>query len=226
MQTDLRTNWLIAVALTGWLFYLLAPVLTPFIAAGLLAYIGDPLADRLQKLRLSRTLAVIAVFLLTFVLLALLILLMGPLIKAQVGALFKALPEMARQIEQVWLPTVLGWLNIESAEDVGVGAFLANYSDMFSSWSGKFLLGMGKSGSAVVAAILSLFLIPIITFYMLRDWDAFTTHLVALLPGGSATPCSNWRAKRTRCWVHSCADKFSSCWRWPLSTRWVWPSSV
>ena len=46
MQNDLRLNWLIAVLLCGWLLYLLAPVLTPFIAAGLLAYMGDPLADQ------------------------------------------------------------------------------------------------------------------------------------------------------------------------------------
>ena len=44
MKTDLRLNWLIAIALTGWLFYVLAPVLTPFVAAALLAYLGDPLA--------------------------------------------------------------------------------------------------------------------------------------------------------------------------------------
>ena len=47
MSSDIRLNWLIAVGLAGLLFYLLAPVLTPFIAAGLLAYMGDPLADRL-----------------------------------------------------------------------------------------------------------------------------------------------------------------------------------
>jgi predicted PurR-regulated permease PerM len=182
MQSDLRLNWLIAVVLTGWLFYLLAPVLTPFVAAGLLAYIGDPLADRLQKLKLSRTLAVVLVFLLTFLVLALLILLMGPLIKAQIAALFRALPDITRQLEQVWLPTVSGWLNLEPGKNVGIGAFLANYGDMLSSWSGKILLGMGKSGGAVVMAILSLFLIPIITFYMLRDWDSFMSHLSALLP--------------------------------------------
>ncbi|MDH5620966.1 MAG: AI-2E family transporter [Gammaproteobacteria bacterium] len=184
MQTSLRLNWLIAIALTGWLLYLLAPVLTPFIAAGLLAYIGDPLADRLQQLKMSRTVAVILVFLLTFVSLALLILLMGPLIRTQISALFEALPDIARQVEQVWLPNVLGWLNIDAGENVGFGAFLASYSDMFSSWSGKFLVGVGKSGGAVVAAILSLFLVPIITFYMLRDWDAFTKYTVALLPQG------------------------------------------
>ncbi len=182
MQTDLRLNWLVAVALTGWLLYLLAPVLTPFIAAGLLAYMGDPLADRLQKLKIPRTLAVVIVFLSTFLFLALLILLVGPLIKTQISALFQALPDIARQVEQVWLPTLLGWLNVEPGDDVGVGAFLARYSDMVGSWSGKILMGVGKSGGVLAAAVLSLFLIPIITFYMLRDWDSFTSHLSALLP--------------------------------------------
>ena len=63
LESNLRINWLIAVVITGWLFYLLAPVLTPFVAAALLAYLGDPLADRLQKLKLPRSVAVIAVFL-------------------------------------------------------------------------------------------------------------------------------------------------------------------
>lgn len=182
MQTDLRLNWLIAIALTGWLFYLLAPVLTPFVAAALLAYMGDPLADRLQKLKMPRTLAVVIVFLITFLVLALLILLVGPLIKTQVGALFQALPDIARQVEQVWLPNVLGWLDIEAGDDVGIGAFLARYSDMVGSWSGKILLSVGKSGGALAAAVLSLFLIPILTFYLLRDWDSILIHIGALVP--------------------------------------------
>lgn len=182
MQTDLRLNWLIAITLTGWLFYLLAPVLTPFIAAALLAYLGDPLADRLQKFKLPRTLAVVAVFLITIVSLALVILLIGPLVKTQIGALFQALPDIARQIEQVWLPTLFGWMKVEPGDDVGIGAFLARYSDMVGSWSGKILLGVGKSGGVLAAAVLSFFLIPILTFYMLRDWDSFMAHLGALVP--------------------------------------------
>ncbi len=183
MQTDLRLNWLIAIALTGWVFYLLAPVLTPFVAAALLAYMGDPLADRLQKLKMPRTLAVATVFLITFVVLALLILLIGPLVSSQVGALFDALPDIALQVEQVWLPTILGWLNIEAGADVGFGPFLAKYGEMFGSWSGKVLLSVSKSGGVLAAAVLSLFLIPIITFYMLRDWDSIMAHLGALIPG-------------------------------------------
>ena len=182
MQSDLRLNWLIAVVLSGWLLYLLAPVLTPFIAAALLAYMGDPLADRLQKLKMPRTLAVFTVFLITFLVLALLLLLLGPLVKTQVGALFQALPDIAHQVEQVWLPTILQWMNVESGENVGIGAFLARYSELVGSWSGTILLSVGKSGGALAAAVLSLFLIPILTFYMLRDWDTIMLHLSALIP--------------------------------------------
>lgn len=183
MRSDLRFNWLIAAALTGWLIWLLAPILTPFVAAALLAYMGDPLADRLQRLKMPRTLAVAVVFLLTFLVLASLVLLVGPLVKSQITALFQTLPEIARQVELVWLPTVLDWLNVEPSGDVGIGAFLARYSDMVGSWSGTILLGVGKSGGALAAAVLSLFLVPILTFYLLRDWDAFMLHLGVLVPG-------------------------------------------
>ena len=80
------------------------------------------------------------------------------------------------------MPTILGWLNIESGADVGVGPFLARYGEMFGSWSGKVLLSVGKSGGVLAAAVLSLFLIPIITFYMLRDWDSIVAHVGALVP--------------------------------------------
>ena len=182
MSADRRTAWLVATALTGWLLYLLAPVLTPFVAAALLAYIGDPLADRLQRFKLPRTLAVVSVFLLTIIVLALLILLVGPLIRNQVSALMGALPGILQEVEQVWLPSVQGFLNIEADENVGIGAFLANYSDMASTWGAKILVSVSKSGGALAAAVLSLFLIPILTFYLLRDWDTIMTHLGALIP--------------------------------------------
>jgi predicted PurR-regulated permease PerM len=183
MNSSLRMNWLIAVALVGWLLYLLAPVLTPFIAAALLAYMGDPLADRLERLKLPRTLAVVAVFVLTFLVLGLLVLMVGPLIRAQVGALLDALPEIVRQVEQVWLPNIAEMLDFEvGEEDIGIGAFISRYGDMAGSWGTKVLVGVTQSGGAVFAAVLSLFLVPILTFYLLRDWDTILAHIGALIP--------------------------------------------
>jgi predicted PurR-regulated permease PerM len=187
MSTDRRLNWLIAVALFGGLLYLLAPVLTPFVAAALLAYIGDPLADRLQKYKLPRTLAVVVVFLLTFLVLALLVLLVGPLIRTQVSALMSALPDIVLQVENVWLPSAMDLLNIELGDEVGIAAFLERYSDMAGSWGTKVLVSVTKSGGALAAAVLSLFLVPIITFYLLRDWDTIMAHLSALIPSQQRT---------------------------------------
>lgn len=182
MATNLRLNWLIAVAITGWLVYLLAPILTPFVAAALFAYLGDPLADRLQRLRLPRSAAVVTVFVLTFVVVALLVILIGPLVQKQVAALVQALPGIAQQVEQVWLPRVTAILGIEVGDDIGIGAFLARYSEMAGEWGGKLLMGVSKGGSAVMTAVISLFLVPILTFYMLRDWDGIMLRLGSLVP--------------------------------------------
>ncbi len=182
LGTNLRTNWMIAIALIGWLMWLLAPVLTPFIAAALLAYIADPMADRLQRLKIPRTIAVVLVFLLTFIGLGLLVLLILPLVQKQVSALLAALPGIIAEAEQVWFPRVTEFLGVESGEDIGFGAFIARYSDMAGSWASTIFLSLTHSGGALAAAVISLFLIPILTFYMLRDWDAILTRLGALIP--------------------------------------------
>lgn len=177
-----RLNWLIAIALAGWLLWLLAPVLTPFVAAALLAYIGDPLADRLQRVGLPRTVAVVSVFVLTFVALGLIVLLVFPLIQTQVSALLDALPGIVVQIEQVWLPKVTQFLDIESGEDIGFAAFLSRYSDLAGNWGATVLTSLSRSGGALLAAVISLFLVPILTFYLLRDWDQILQRFAALIP--------------------------------------------
>lgn len=182
MKADNQINWLIAIVLTGWLLWLLAPVLTPFVAAALLAYIGDPLADRLQTFRLPRTLAVVAVFVLTLLCLALLLLLVVPLIQTQVGALLDALPGIIAQAEQVWLPKISGFIGVEPGDDIGISAFLDRYRETAESWGAKILLSLTRSGGALAAAVISLFLVPILTFYLLRDWDAMMARFGSLVP--------------------------------------------
>lgn len=182
MKANMQINWLVAIAIIGWLLWLLAPVLTPFIAAGLLAYIGDPLADRLQSLRLPRTIAVVIVFLLTILSVALLILLVLPLIQSQVGALMDALPGIIAQAEQVWLPKLSALIGSAPGDDIGLAAFFDRYSEMAGSWGAKILSALTRSGGALAAAVISLFLIPILTFYLLRDWDFVVSHLGSLVP--------------------------------------------
>lgn len=183
MASYSRINWLIAFALIGWFFYLLAPVLTPFVAAAILAYIGNPLTGCLQRLRFSRTVAVVIVFLLTFLFLGLLVFLVAPLMQKQVSALFHALPGTITQIEQVWLPRVIELLDIDSGSDIGLAAFLSRYSNMTETWGTTVFLNLTKSGSALFVMLLNLLLIPILTFYLLRDWGSIIKRLGLLVCG-------------------------------------------
>lgn len=177
-----RLFGLIALVVIGWLLYRLAPVLTPFIAAALLAYIADPLADRLQRLKLPRAVAVVTVFLLTFAFIGLLVLLVLPMVNAQVAALLDALPDIVRQVEQVWWPKLAPFLDIAPGEDVGFAAFITRYGEMATTWGSSLLLSVTRSGGALAAAVISLFLVPILTFYLLRDWDTIVTRIGSLVP--------------------------------------------
>ena len=184
MNMSLRTNWLITIVIAGWLIWLLAPVLTPFVAAALLAYIGDPLADRLERFKLPRTIAVVVVFMLTFLGLGLLVLLVVPLVQAQVSAFLSVLPTIVLNAEQVWLPNLTGFLGMNPEQEIGLGAFIARYNEIAGNWTATVLMSLSKSGGALAAAVISLLLVPIVTFYLLRDWDQIFARLGTLVPMG------------------------------------------
>ena len=93
----------------GWLFYLLAPVITPFVISAGLAFLGDPLVDRLERLKffkwhINRTFAVILVFVLISVGLFLSLLFFVPLLREQVERLVENAPEMFDLIVGTALP--------------------------------------------------------------------------------------------------------------------------
>ncbi len=184
--TEDRLFTLAGVIAIGWLLYLLSPILTPFVAAALLAYIGDPLVDRLEKFKFPRTIAVLTVFVLTFVMLGLLVLLIVPLASAQVGALAEAIPGYVSWIEERVLPSLAKQLGQgPGGDEVGLAAFLSQYGSTAGELGTKMLSSLTRSGGAILSGLVSLFLIPVVTFYMLRDWDHMMDYFRTLIPESS-----------------------------------------
>ena len=190
MSTDSRLNdsqkWLLlAVMLTlGFLVYLLAPVLTPFFAAALLAYLGDPLVDRMEAKGLPRTAAVVVVFAIFLSMLAGLLLLLVPALHHQLVSLAKSLPGYVDWLQANLAP----WLR----QTFGVDAAVLDWSSLKSAvqknWSqvggaaGGVMSWLSASGMALMAVLANLVLIPVVTFYLLRDWDHLVAQLRVLLP--------------------------------------------
>jgi predicted PurR-regulated permease PerM len=167
----------------GFVLYLLAPILTPFIASALLAYLGDPLVDRLERIRMPRTLAVLAVFVWIFVVLGALTLLIIPLVRAQASALIEHIPEYLDWIESQ-MPRVQDALGMvqSAANGDGYGALFAQHRAELSGLASGALKSVSRSGGALITGILSLLLVPVITFYLLRDWDLLIARVAALVP--------------------------------------------
>ena len=167
----------------GYLLYLLAPILTPFVASALLAYVGDPAVDRLQGWKIPRTPAVLIVFLVTLLTLALLVLLIVPLAVAQVNALVDRLPAYAQWLEANVLPRLTALMDSEDlTSDVGISAFIAENASVAGSWGAHVFGSVSRSGSLLLSGLLSLLLVPVLTFYLLRDWDHVVAAIGRLIP--------------------------------------------
>jgi predicted PurR-regulated permease PerM len=164
------------------LLYFLGPVLMPFVLSAGLAYLADPLVDRLQR-RMSRTLAVTLVFVtLSAVFLPLLMLLL-PLLIDQVREFITHVPDYLAWIQQTGLPAIgvhlppemqLDAENIKRvvAENLPEAGGLAR--DLFGTLS--------RSGGAFLLFMANLLLIPVVTFYLLRDWDTLIAWVDGALP--------------------------------------------
>ena len=105
MITDAQ-KWLIlaATVASGYLLYLLAPILTPFLISAFLAYLSDPAVDKLQTIKLSRTVSVIFVFFLMLIILFCFLLIVVPLLEDQLTRLIRRLPDMLNILQTEWLP--------------------------------------------------------------------------------------------------------------------------
>ncbi|MGB5598044.1 MAG: AI-2E family transporter, partial [Thiothrix litoralis] len=87
-----RWFWLVVSGIVVSLLYLLAPILTPFLTAAFLAYLGDPLVDRLETWKFSRTLSVTTVFLVIFLFILVFFLFLLPVLETQVKLFIGKVP--------------------------------------------------------------------------------------------------------------------------------------
>ncbi|MDX5332990.1 MAG: AI-2E family transporter [Gammaproteobacteria bacterium] len=166
------------------LLYLLAPILTPFVVAALLAYLGDPLVDRLERWRLSRTLAVTVVFLVLFLSLALVVLLLVPLLEGQIAAFVQKLPKYLDWVSTRVVPWVQHTFGVEAGTldmEMAKQAVLNHWKEAggVAAWAMK---SVSTSGMALAGWLTNLLLIPVVTFYLLRDWDHLVARIHDLLP--------------------------------------------
>jgi predicted PurR-regulated permease PerM len=168
----------------GWLLYRLAPVLTPFMIAALLAYLGDPLVDRLQARNLPRTAAVAVVFLGMIVAGLSFLLLLIPVLQRQIVILAEKVPPALLWLQDAALPYLQRLPGFDSAAWSGDAlrqAIGAHWQQLGGAVT-DLLASATQSGQAIFSWLAYLLLIPVVTFYLMRDFDRLLQHLRMLIP--------------------------------------------
>ncbi len=183
-------RWMIWIGVAASLLvaYFLLPILSPFVVGFIIAYLFNPLVTRLNRQGVSRMLGASAVFAVAGLLLVLILILIVPVIIDQSGRLMRLLPQFIEVLQTQVIP----WFN----QKLGVELSLAHVRELVAApgadagkvaAEGAGAVAQGVStvvgtGAAMVFALMNFLLIPVVGFYLLRDWPLVIDRIERLLP--------------------------------------------
>lgn len=184
MADTRRWVWLGGIVLLCVFVFLLHSILTPFLVALLLAYLFDPVVDRLEKAGLSRTWGVVAVFALFTLIITALVLVLVPMLAKQLFRLYELAPHMLDWLQHTAMPWAQAKLGLADGfwKFDKVKAAISEHMGQTTDIVGVVLSQATASSLALIGWLTNLVLIPVVAFYLLRDWDLMMAKIRSLLP--------------------------------------------
>lgn len=183
-RSSRRWLWAGAALLVGAvLVYLLSPILAPFLAAAIFAYILDPVVDKLERRGLSRVLGTILTLLLLIALVVLFLLIVIPLFVKESAMLGEQFPVFLDKLKTEWLPWVAQKTGVEMTLDSAtIKQFVTENLQDAKGIAQRVFASVKIGGLAVVGFLINLLLVPIVLFYLLRDWDILVARIDNMIP--------------------------------------------
>jgi predicted PurR-regulated permease PerM len=183
LQMALPTNqqlryWGIAAALFFVFLWFLGDVLLPFIVGGAIAYFLDPVADRLERMGLSRVAATAVISLIALLLVVLLVLAVIPTLVNQLTALVNAAPDIAKRLQGFLLERFPELADSTST----IRQTLAEIGLAIQARGAELAQGVLTSALGVISIVLFIVVVPVVAFYLLLDWDDMVAKIDAMVP--------------------------------------------
>jgi predicted PurR-regulated permease PerM len=172
------TLWGIAFVAFLLLMWLMGQVLLPFLVGGAIAYFMDPVADRLQRLGLSRTAATSVISIVALLVVVLLVLAIIPTLVSQLSALVNSAPEIFQKLQAFLLARFPELADSTST----MRQTLADIGAAIQSRGGELAAGLVNSALGVVSIVVFILVVPVVAFYLLLDWDNMVQRIDGLLP--------------------------------------------
>jgi predicted PurR-regulated permease PerM len=167
----------------GFLIHALAPVLTPFAFGAILSYVGAPIVSALEKRKVPRAAGAVIVIVAFVGFIAGMVLVVAPLISSEIANIATKMPELIARAQNEWLPWINQTFGLTLSMDLSQLKTLATENkDVLTDITTK-IAGSAKLGGQVLLTILiNVVLIPVVMFYLLRDWPQLIDGVDDLLP--------------------------------------------
>ncbi|PPB80327.1 putative PurR-regulated permease PerM [Albidovulum inexpectatum] len=172
------TYWGIAFALFLLALWALGQVVLPFLVGGAIAYFLDPIADRLERVGLSRAAATTVISLSAVVIFVILGLLIVPMLVRQLSGLVEAAPSITGQLQAFLSDRFPSLMDNESV----LRDTLSAIGETIRSQGGKLAQGVLSSALSLINAVVFIVVVPVVAFYMLLDWDGMVAEIDRLVP--------------------------------------------
>ncbi|WP_371807079.1 AI-2E family transporter [Snodgrassella communis] len=184
------TPWVIGgliLLVTIGLFIGLKPILMPFAAAGVLAYILNPLVEKLHRLKISRSVAAMLVMLLGLSVIVMLLLIVVPMLINLFDSIYAKLPDFLNWVHHKLLPRLNQTFHIRIRWDMDyisryVAQWIQTHNASIKDAASKVLPMVWQHGSGMVEWITNLLLLPFLLYYFLLDWNRWTSGIRHLIP--------------------------------------------
>ncbi|MEM1140190.1 MAG: AI-2E family transporter [Pseudomonadota bacterium] len=175
--------WIFFIALFLLVLWLLRGVLLPFVVSIAIAYLADPLADRLERLGLSRTVATFVLMALSFVVMAAILLLGLPLLIEQFRELGEKAPSYFATFSDAWHRLAQSRLGqLVSENETVMSDVVEGLREQILAIGPIIIARLLNGGAALLNLFGLLFVTPIVAFYLLLDWDRLVGFVDSLLP--------------------------------------------
>jgi len=180
-----RLKYVLAALAVGWVIWLLGPILTPFVLALALAWLGDPLVDRIEATGRSRNTGVVLVFVAMILLITAALLILVPMIERQIATLVAAIPQAQQWLMQTGIPwfeqktglEIMQWMDPDRLIE-----WVRSHWQQAGGFAKTFFGYVSRSGFTMVTWVVNILLLPILAFYFLRDWDKLVERVASMIP--------------------------------------------